>query len=275
MIDDFGVMGQVIHVNAQSATIILISDPEHAIPVQFVRSGTRSVAFGRGSTRQLELRYLPATADIMVDDELVTSGLGGRFPPNYPVARVTSISEDRIRGFVSVIAEPKARLDSSREVLVIKPRLVKSSRLRYLVIYASLVVALILMILPLPDWAQMYRPNWIALVLIYWSMALPNRVGLWFAFFSGIILDTSLGTLLGQHTLALVVVIFFNLNFYQRIRVLALAQQALYVFLLLLINQVVVAWVEGILGRPTPLLGLFRRTAGGDDDLALGIRDSA
>ena len=123
VIDDFGVMGQVIHVNAQSSTTILISDPEHAIPVQFVRSGTRSVAFGRGSTRQLELRYLPATADIMIDDELVTSGLGGRFPSNYPVARVTSISEDRVHGFVSVIAEPKARLDSSREVLVIKPHL--------------------------------------------------------------------------------------------------------------------------------------------------------
>jgi rod shape-determining protein MreC len=121
VIDDFGIMGQVVHVNPQSASIILISDPEHAIPVQFIRSGTRSVAFGRGSTRQLELRYLPATADIMVDDELVTSGLGGRFPPDYPVARVTAISEDKVLGFVSVLAEPKARLDSSREVLVIKP----------------------------------------------------------------------------------------------------------------------------------------------------------
>jgi rod shape-determining protein MreD len=131
------------------------------------------------------------------------------------------------------------------------------SRLKYLVIYASLVVALILMILPLPDWAQIYRPNWMALVLIYWSMALPRRVGLWSAFFSGIVLDTSLGTLLGQHTLALVVIVYFNLNFYQRIRVLALAQQAIYVFALLLINQVVVAWVEGIMGRPTPLLAYF------------------
>lgn len=130
-------------------------------------------------------------------------------------------------------------------------------RLKYLVIYASLLVALILMILPLPDWAQLYRPNWLALVLIYWSMALPKRVGLWFAFFSGIVLDTSMGTLLGQHTLALVVVIFLNLNFYQRIRVLVLAQQAIYVFALLLINQVLVAWVEGILGRPTPLLAYF------------------
>jgi rod shape-determining protein MreD len=131
------------------------------------------------------------------------------------------------------------------------------SQLKYLVIYASLVVALILMILPLPDWAQLYRPNWMALVLIYWSMALPKRVGLWFAFFSGIVLDTSMGTLLGQHTLALVVIIFLNLNFYQRIRVLVLAQQAIYVFALLLINQVVVAWVEGILGRPTPLSAYF------------------
>jgi rod shape-determining protein MreD len=127
-------------------------------------------------------------------------------------------------------------------------------QLKYLVIYLSLLVALVLMILPLPDWAQIYRPNWIALTLIYWSMALPKRVGLWYAFFTGIILDTSLGTLLGQHTMALVIVIFINLNFYQRIRVLALAQQAIYIFILLLLNQMVVAWVEGILGRPTPLL---------------------
>jgi len=129
--------------------------------------------------------------------------------------------------------------------------------LRNLVIYLSLLVALVLMILPLPDWAQIYRPNWMALVLIYWSMALPKRVGLWFAFFSGIILDTSLGTLLGQHTLALVAIVSLNLNFYQRIRVLALAQQAIYVFVLLLVNQVIVAWVEGILGRATPLLAFF------------------
>lgn len=131
------------------------------------------------------------------------------------------------------------------------------SPLKYLVIYLSLVVALVLMIMPLPDWAQIYRPNWMALVMIYWSMALPKRVGLWFAFLCGIILDTSLGTLLGQHTLALVLIIAINMNFYQRIRVLALAQQAIYVFVLLLLNQVVVAWVEGFLGRSTPLLAFF------------------
>ena len=120
IIDDFGVMGQIIHINLYSSTIILISDPDHAIPVQFIRSGVRSVAFGNGNTDYLELRFLPATADIRIGDELVTSGLGGRFPADYPVATVASISDDLTHGFVSVLATPKARLDSSREVLVIK-----------------------------------------------------------------------------------------------------------------------------------------------------------
>lgn len=130
-------------------------------------------------------------------------------------------------------------------------------RLGYLVIYLSLLVALVLMILPLPDAVQMYRPNWVALTLIYWSMALPKRVGLWFAFLTGVVLDTSQGTLLGQHTLALVVVVFINMNFYQRIRVLGLAQQAIYIFVLLVVNQLLVAWIEGILGRSTPWPAYF------------------
>ncbi|MDJ0778641.1 MAG: rod shape-determining protein MreD [Gammaproteobacteria bacterium] len=129
--------------------------------------------------------------------------------------------------------------------------------MRYLVIYLSLLLALVLMILPLPEWVEIYRPNWVALVLIYWSMALPKRVGLWFAFLTGIVVDVSQGTLFGQHTLALVVIIFINMNFYQRIRVLTMPQQAIYVFALLLINQVLVAWVEGIMGRPTPILTFF------------------
>lgn len=122
VIDAYGVMGQVIHVNQHTSTTILISDPEHAIPVQFIRNGMRSVAFGNGSSDQLELRYLPATADIRINDELVTSGLGGRFPADYPVATVVAINEDLIHGFVSVLVKPQARLDSSREVLIIKPR---------------------------------------------------------------------------------------------------------------------------------------------------------
>lgn len=122
VIDDYGIMGQVIHATPNSATVMLISDPEHAIPVQFIGIGLRSVAFGNGSTDVLELRFLPATAKISVGDELVTSGLGGRFPADYPVATVIEITRDETNGFVSALARPRARLDSSREVLVIKPR---------------------------------------------------------------------------------------------------------------------------------------------------------
>ena len=86
---------------------------------------------------------------------------------------------------------------------------------------------------------------------------MPDRVGLWFAFLAGILLDVLLGTLFGQHTLALVIVVFMNIKSYQRVRVLALPQQAIYVFVLLLISQAVVTWIEGIMGRPPPLAAFF------------------
>ncbi|MDH5353843.1 MAG: rod shape-determining protein MreD [Gammaproteobacteria bacterium] len=125
--------------------------------------------------------------------------------------------------------------------------------LRYLVIYLSLVVGLILMILPLPDWVQAYRPNWVALTLIYWSMALPRKVGLWYAFFTGLLVDTLLGTLLGEHALALVIIMYVNMNLYLRIRVLSLSQQSVYIFSLLFIYQLIISWIEGVMGRSTPL----------------------
>lgn len=86
---------------------------------------------------------------------------------------------------------------------------------------------------------------------------MPQRVGLWSAFFIGLLVDTAQGTLLGQHALALVIIVFINMSFYQRVRVLSLAQQAIYVFVLLAMIQVVVAWVEGIMGRPVPILAFF------------------
>lgn len=120
VIDGYGVMGQVVHVNLSTSTVKLISDPEHAIPVQFIKSGLRTIAFGNGSTDSLEIRFLPATAEIEVGDELVTSGLGGRFPSDYPVAVIREIRQSETTGFKSAIATPSAHLDRSREVLVIK-----------------------------------------------------------------------------------------------------------------------------------------------------------
>jgi len=122
VIDDYGIMGQVIHANNNTATTLLLSDPGHAIPVQFVRTGLRSIAFGNGSTDTLELKYLPSTADIKKGDLLVSSGLGNRFPADYPVAEISKISLDSTQGFINALATPKAKLSRSREVLIIQPQ---------------------------------------------------------------------------------------------------------------------------------------------------------
>lgn len=118
------------------------------------------------------------------------------------------------------------------------------------VIVMSFVVALMLMALPMPDWAGIWRPAWVALVLIYWCMALPSRVGIMVAFTLGIFLDVLSGTLLGQNALALSVVAFITLQFYQRVRVLPLWQQGITVFGLAFIHQVLLLWINGIQGMP-------------------------
>ena len=117
IIDAHGVMGQIVYVNAMSSTAMLISDVSHAIPVQIDRTGLRSVAFGTGQTDYLDLRHIPHNADIRVGDKLISSGLGERFPRNYPVALITRINRDTGETFVDVRAEPLAQLDTSREVL--------------------------------------------------------------------------------------------------------------------------------------------------------------
>jgi len=127
----------------------------------------------------------------------------------------------------------------------------------FIIVFSSLLVGLILQILPLPDDAQFYRPNWVAIILIYWSMALPNSVRLLTAFLAGILVDIMLGTLLGQHSLAFMVLVYINLFFNLRIRVLSLWQQATYVFILLLIGQFLIVWIEGIIGAQPPIQAYF------------------
>ena len=119
VIDAWGVMGQITHIGQRSSNALLISDPSHAIPVQVNRSGLRSTAFGTGNSQLLELRYIPHNADLEIGDQIFTSGLGGRFPPNYPVGRIVSIERPAGESFANVIAEPMAHLDRSREVLLV------------------------------------------------------------------------------------------------------------------------------------------------------------
>jgi rod shape-determining protein MreC len=121
IVDAYGVMGMLVHVNPYSSTAMLITDPNHALPVQVIRNGLRTVAVGMGSEGLLELLHLPNNADIQVGDLLVTSGLGCVFPAGYPAARVLEVDTNPSLPFARVVAEPLAHLDRSREVLLIWP----------------------------------------------------------------------------------------------------------------------------------------------------------
>jgi rod shape-determining protein MreC len=119
VLDAHAVMGQVIHTSPMNSTVLLITDASHALPVQVLRNGLRSVAVGTGEINLLQLPFLPRNADIQVGDKLVTSGLGGIFPPGYPVAEVTRVSQEPGQHFASIEATPLAHLDRSREVLLV------------------------------------------------------------------------------------------------------------------------------------------------------------
>lgn len=123
VLDAKGIMGQVIHVTPLTSTVILITDPNHAIPVAINRNGMRAIAIGTGSSDELELPHFPTNADVEVGDLLVTSGLGGRFPAGYPVGIVASVKKDPGESFAQVIAKPAAELERNNEVLMVWPHL--------------------------------------------------------------------------------------------------------------------------------------------------------
>jgi len=116
------------------------------------------------------------------------------------------------------------------------------------VIIASFAIALLLTMLPLPAWAQPFRPEWVALVLIYWCMALPTRVSIGWGWVVGLMLDVTLGTLLGLNALALALVAFLTIKLYQRVRVYPLTQQAFAILVLIAMSQLLNLWIHGITG---------------------------
>lgn len=121
LLDANGVVGQILHVGPLSSTAIMITDPMHALPVQINRNGLRAIAVGTGAVEMgLELLHIPNNADVREDDLLVTSGLGGRFPPGYPVAVVRQFIPDNTRPYARVLAQPAADLERIREVLLVK-----------------------------------------------------------------------------------------------------------------------------------------------------------
>jgi rod shape-determining protein MreC len=121
VIDAYGVMGQVIEAGPLTSRAMLITDPAHAIPVQVTRNGLRTIVFGTGQADRVAVRYLTSISDIKVGDLLVTSGMGGTFPANYPVAQVVRIVNNPNESFLDIEAQPVARLNHNREALLIWP----------------------------------------------------------------------------------------------------------------------------------------------------------
>jgi len=119
VMDAYGIVGQVIRTMPTSSEIMLITDPNHAIPVQVNRNGLRTIAIGSGQINRVNLPFLPNNADILPGDLLVTSGLGGTFPQGYPVAVVDEFTARPNKPFASIHATPKAQLDKSREMLIV------------------------------------------------------------------------------------------------------------------------------------------------------------
>lgn len=120
VIDESGLIGQVVQVSASSAVVLLLTDTDHAVPVMISRNGVRLLAYGRGRSDALELVNVPLNADVQVGDEVLTSGLGGRFPAGFPVGTVARLRHDDSHSFLVGELTPAARLDRGRDVLLLR-----------------------------------------------------------------------------------------------------------------------------------------------------------
>lgn len=120
------------------------------------------------------------------------------------------------------------------------------------VIVVSFLCAYVLTILPLPAWLAQARPDWVALVLVYWCIAVPQRVGVGVGWFTGLLQDSLQNSLLGQHALTYAILAYLMLKLHQRVRVFPLWQQAVSVMFLLLLTRLIELWTNSVVGRQLP-----------------------
>lgn len=120
LIDENGVVGQVVRAGTVTSEVALLTDQAVSVPVQVLRNGLRAIAFPGDVPGKLELRYVPVDADIVRGDLLVTSGLGGWFPAGLPVARVEMVDSDPVSGYARIVAQPVAGMDRYRHFLVLR-----------------------------------------------------------------------------------------------------------------------------------------------------------
>jgi rod shape-determining protein MreC len=119
VIDAHGVIGQIVEVLPTTSIVMLVTDPNHATPVVVERTGLRTVAYGVREGDQLSLPNVPMAADIRAGDKLLSSGLGGRFPPGFPVGEVLSVGQSQSGMFLEARARPTADIDRSDDVLIL------------------------------------------------------------------------------------------------------------------------------------------------------------
>jgi rod shape-determining protein MreC len=119
VMDDLGIVGQITRVYPWLSEVTLVTEKDHAVPVQLLRNGLRTIVFGAGDTSQLSLRYMPVSSDIRDGDLLVTSGIDGLYPPGIPVARVVRIERDPAYPFARVTCLPVAGVDNHRHLLIL------------------------------------------------------------------------------------------------------------------------------------------------------------
>jgi rod shape-determining protein MreD len=128
---------------------------------------------------------------------------------------------------------------------------------RRLPVIVTMVVALMLMVVPLPDWLVAFRPDWLTLTLIYWAMILPRTWSVGSAWLVGLVLDVTQGTLLGQHALALCVVVFVTVRLHLLMRVFPMSQLTATVFSLLALYQFILFWINGVAGVDAPSIAYW------------------
>jgi rod shape-determining protein MreC len=119
VLDDKGVVGQVLDVSSHSARILLICDKENAVSVRIERTGMRGIAAGTGDSGRLSLEYVPNTADVKVGDRIFTSGLGERFPAGYPVGVISAIEHHATSEFAGIVIKPFSQLEGGHHVILL------------------------------------------------------------------------------------------------------------------------------------------------------------
>lgn len=134
---------------------------------------------------------------------------------------------------------------------------------RRIPVFVTIIIALMLSVLPLPGWLEAFRPDWIAITLIYWAMMLPRTWSVGSAWLVGLVLDVAQGTLLGQHALALCVVVFVTVRMHLLMRVFPTGQLVAAVFSLLALYQFILFWINGVAGVPVEAIHYWGPVIGG------------